>query len=208
MATAKVIDIKNHRPALRLQCSHCGAGATAACECGAPYVPAGKRAEEAVAANPEKSDRAIAAAIGVSHTTVQKARKATGNKLPVDEKRTGKDGKQRKLPEPTREGAVAAVVSAGNEVEPERMVRTRPSAEEMRRACKERPSFKSIRTWQGYLWDITSVADEFVVPPEFWESMPAEFWEFVKFAGQDPDQQAEALQNAIYVLQKIVAAKP
>ncbi|MGE9010479.1 hypothetical protein ACO2JO_17975, partial [Leptospira interrogans] len=46
-----------------------------------------KRAPDAVAANPVKSDRRIAEEIGVSHTTVQNARKATGNRLPV-EKRT------------------------------------------------------------------------------------------------------------------------
>jgi hypothetical protein len=64
------------------------------------YVPAGKRAEQAVVANPEKSDRAIAEEIGVSHTTVQKARKATGNNVPVA-KRVGKDGKARKMPIPS-----------------------------------------------------------------------------------------------------------
>jgi hypothetical protein len=65
-----------------------------------------------VVKNPEKSDRAIAAEIGVSHTTVQKARKTTGNQLPVEvscgsapapcalvETRTGKDGKVRRLPQ-------------------------------------------------------------------------------------------------------------
>lgn len=43
---------------------------------GVAYVPAGKRAAAAVAANPEKSDRAIAAELGVSPTTVGKARKS------------------------------------------------------------------------------------------------------------------------------------
>jgi len=53
--------------------------ADAACNCGAPYVPAGRRAAEAVATNPEKSDRAIAAEIGVDRETVARARKiATG----------------------------------------------------------------------------------------------------------------------------------
>jgi hypothetical protein len=51
-------------------------------------------AKRAVAAHPEKSNRAIAKETGVSHTTVQKAR-ATGNKLPV-EKRVGRDGKARR----------------------------------------------------------------------------------------------------------------
>jgi hypothetical protein len=62
-------------------------------------MPAGQRAAAAIAANPQMSDRAIAAEIGASHTTVQKARRATGNKLPVDdEARTGLDGKVRRLP--------------------------------------------------------------------------------------------------------------
>jgi hypothetical protein len=42
-------------------------------------VDASLRAAEAIAKNPEKSDRAIAAEIGASHTTVQRARKSTGN---------------------------------------------------------------------------------------------------------------------------------
>ena len=83
--------------AAKLECSSCGAKADAACNCGTPYIPAGERAARAVAASPEKSDRAIAAELGVSHTTVQNARKATGNHLPVDE-RIGLDGKVRRLP--------------------------------------------------------------------------------------------------------------
>lgn len=82
----------------RLVCKACGAAGEGSCGCGADYVPAGERAAEAVAANPAKSDRAIAEEIGVSHPTVAKARKAaTGKSLPVD-KRTGRDGKARKLP--------------------------------------------------------------------------------------------------------------
>ncbi len=86
------------RPALEIGCSSCGATVDAACECGVPYMPAGQRAAAAIAANPQMSDRAIAQEIGASHTTVQKARKATGNQLPVDETRTGLDGKVRRLP--------------------------------------------------------------------------------------------------------------
>jgi hypothetical protein len=56
-----------------------------------------KRAEEAVAANPEKSDRAIAQEIGVSDKTVAKARKRTADQSAVA-KRTGKDGKKRMSP--------------------------------------------------------------------------------------------------------------
>lgn len=82
---------------LPYECSSCGASARAGCNCGVAYVPAGERAAAAVAANPEKSDRAIAAEIGVSHPTVGKVRKATGKLFPV-EKRTGRDGKMRKQP--------------------------------------------------------------------------------------------------------------
>lgn len=57
-----------------------------------------KRSDAAVAANPEKSDRAIAADIGVHKNTVARARKVTGPQGPV-EKRVGKDGKARKLPQ-------------------------------------------------------------------------------------------------------------
>ena len=56
------------------------------------------RAAAAIATNPGKSDRAIAAEIGVDHKTVGKARKATGEQSPVQE-RTGLDGKTRRLPE-------------------------------------------------------------------------------------------------------------
>jgi transposase len=65
--------------------------------CGAPYVPASQRAAAAIAASPGKSDRAIAAEIGVSDFTVRKARKRTASNLAV-EKRVGKDGKARKMP--------------------------------------------------------------------------------------------------------------
>jgi hypothetical protein len=82
---------------VRLACSACGAEANASCNCGKPYLPR-QRAAEAVAAHPEKSDRAIAEEIGVSHQTVARARDATGPHGPVDEARTGRDGKTRKLP--------------------------------------------------------------------------------------------------------------
>jgi hypothetical protein len=79
----------------RLECSACGAGGEASCTCGAPYLPAGQRAVEAVKANPEKSNRAIAGELGVSKDTVRRAR--TGASAPVD-KRVGLDGKTRRLP--------------------------------------------------------------------------------------------------------------
>jgi hypothetical protein len=87
--------IKMRRPAAlprQIGCSACGATTDAACDCGVPYVPAGERAAAAIVAHPEKSDRAIAAEIGVDHKTVGAARRAGGERSPP-EKRIGQDGK-------------------------------------------------------------------------------------------------------------------
>jgi hypothetical protein len=81
----------------KLVCRECHASIDAPCNCGAGYVlEPGERAAAAVAASPEKSDRAIAAEIGVGHQTVARARRATGPDGPVDAPRTGLDGKTRK----------------------------------------------------------------------------------------------------------------
>lgn len=85
------------RRPIRLACEKCGAETHAACDCGVAYTAAAARAADAIAANPEKSDRAIAAAIGVGRETVRRARKATAPHGAV-EKRIGLDGKARKLP--------------------------------------------------------------------------------------------------------------
>jgi hypothetical protein len=82
-----------------LECPKCGAAGQGSCDCGEPYVPAGDRAAKAVAADPSKSDRAIAAEIGTTHKTVARARKSTGDQSPV---RVGRDGKRRKMPERDR----------------------------------------------------------------------------------------------------------
>jgi hypothetical protein len=56
-------------------------------------------AARAVAANPGKSDRAIAAEVGVSEKTVAKARRSTAEKSAVGSAtRIGRDGKARKVP--------------------------------------------------------------------------------------------------------------
>lgn len=73
-------------------CSKCGAKARPGCNCGVAYVPAHVFAAKAVAAHPEKSDRAIAKEIGVDHKTIAKARKSVGDKSPTA-KRVGADGK-------------------------------------------------------------------------------------------------------------------
>lgn len=86
------------KAALRdMVCQECGVVGTASCDCGAPYIPAAARAALAVAANPQMSDRAIGADIGVSGETVRRARKATATDVAV-EKRVGLDGKARQLP--------------------------------------------------------------------------------------------------------------
>ena len=87
------------RPAaLEIGCSACGTTVDAGCDCGAPYLPAGQRAAAAVAANPQRSNRAIADEIGVDEGTVRKARRATADDSAVDEPRIGMDGKVRRLP--------------------------------------------------------------------------------------------------------------
>lgn len=85
------------KPALAIGCTSCGATVDAACDCGAPYAPAGDRAAAAVAANPQKSNRAIADEIGVSYETVRRARTDTDVSVD-DDARVGLDGKARRMP--------------------------------------------------------------------------------------------------------------
>jgi hypothetical protein len=81
----------------RMICTGCGAEANASCNCGKPYVPKAQRAKEAIEAKPHLSNVAIAKDIGVDEKTVRKAR-ATSDQSEVDEKRTGRDGKVRRMP--------------------------------------------------------------------------------------------------------------
>jgi len=74
----------------RMICTGCGAEANVSCTCGVAYVPAAQRAANAVKANPEKSNRAIAEEIGVDEKTVRKARGADQS---APEGVTGRDGK-------------------------------------------------------------------------------------------------------------------
>lgn len=96
-----------NRKALTLRCAGCGTMQDAACDCGVGYLSAKEYAAKFVVENPQMSDRAIAAEIGVSGPTVAKARKATANKFAVEAERPedrpitlriGRDGKARKLP--------------------------------------------------------------------------------------------------------------
>jgi len=84
---------------VRLMCSSCGSPGEGTCRCGAPYVTPGERAEEAVKANPGKSDRVIAEETGIPQRTVSRARNRTEPSGSVG-KRVGKDGKARKQPKP------------------------------------------------------------------------------------------------------------
>jgi hypothetical protein len=70
----------------------CGANCEASCDCGVAYVPASDCAAAAIAANPAKSDRVIAADIGVNPETVRRARKKSTAADAAVAKRTGKDG--------------------------------------------------------------------------------------------------------------------
>jgi len=112
--TERVAEIKQ-QPA-RLRCTGCGATTDAACACGVGYVPAHEYAAKAVVANPEMSDRVIAAELGVDHETVRRARKSVGEKAPTA-KRIGKDGKKypatktKRHARPTPAAATPAVVS-------------------------------------------------------------------------------------------------
>ena len=115
-AARKALEARSLLDARRLECSDCGAAATANCGCHAPYVPAGERAAKAVAENPEKSDRAIAAELGVSKDTIRRARKSTGAHAPVDEPRVGKDGKKRRKIEEYEHGSapIGKFISKGS----------------------------------------------------------------------------------------------
>jgi hypothetical protein len=100
----------------RIVCTGCGAEANASCNCGVPYQPKSVRAREAIEANPEKSNRAIADESGLSEATIRRARASDD----APETVTGKDGKSypAKRPRledaPTHEGADAAQDQHGN----------------------------------------------------------------------------------------------
>jgi hypothetical protein len=94
-ATNMVVAFQQPNPTpAKICCSACGVSADAACDCGAPYLPVGQRAAEAIARNPEKSDRAIAAEIGVGNKTVSRARRTVSRDTVAA--RVGLDGKARR----------------------------------------------------------------------------------------------------------------
>jgi hypothetical protein len=81
----------------RMVCTGCGAEANASCNCGVSYIPKAIRAGDALRANPQKSDRAIADDLGVSAMTVGRTRDASGV-TDVTPDRIGGDGKTYHVP--------------------------------------------------------------------------------------------------------------
>jgi hypothetical protein len=75
-----------------LRCTGCGVEIPAVCDCNLPYdiVKPSVAAKKYAEAHPEKSNRAIAADIGVNDKTVRQVRKQSA----PETKRTGRDGKQ------------------------------------------------------------------------------------------------------------------
>jgi hypothetical protein len=84
-----------------LRCTGCGAENASPCGCGVGFelLRPGKAAELFVKEHPQKTDRAIAAEIGVDHKTVAAARQAVGENSPT-ETRIGQDGKNYKPSKP------------------------------------------------------------------------------------------------------------
>jgi hypothetical protein len=103
---SSLYDTALNLPKPTLACSVCGAEAEAACDCNAPYVPAAQKAAEALALHPERSDRSIAAAIGVSDFTVRKIRQRAGL---ARVRRVGKDGRLRSVPPPNPQAELLAL---------------------------------------------------------------------------------------------------
>ena len=111
--------------ATRLVCSKCGARGEMNCACGVDYIRAGEFAATAVAdpANAAKSNRALAAELGVGEATVRRVRSGAPNDAP--EKRIGKDGKHYSRPKIDKaKAAVEAIVARGG-----RPTRTKVMAE-------------------------------------------------------------------------------
>jgi hypothetical protein len=109
-----VLKFETKPKAVVIRCEACGATADAACSCGAAYVPVVECAAKAVAATPQKSDRAIAAQLGIDHKTVAKARRA-GGELSPPQTRIGRDGKTYPMPKARPNDETAEVRSDDEE---------------------------------------------------------------------------------------------
>jgi hypothetical protein len=86
----------------RMVCTGCGSEANASCNCGLSYIPKKIRAAEAIKAAPEKSDRAIAADLGLGKDTVRRARDQIGACAPPQSERIGRDGKSYPASQPSK----------------------------------------------------------------------------------------------------------
>jgi hypothetical protein len=113
---------------LEFSCSKCGADR--GCDCNAPAI---KKAAAAIAANPQKSNRAIAAETGVGLGTVNRARKAgePHGSPEVAEVRIGRDGKSYKKKKPTAPTTAPTAPTAGPEF-------GRRTKHDERKFCEER----------------------------------------------------------------------
>jgi hypothetical protein len=102
---------------LTMRCTACGALAQAACNCGAPYayISPGELAAKALKDNPALSDREIANKLGIGATTVRRARPTAPNG--AVEKRTGKDGKTRRMPKRKRPSKAPGVKQAQRSID-------------------------------------------------------------------------------------------
>jgi hypothetical protein len=98
---SQVIKMSSRSLALALRCTACGAEANAACECGANYEPASVAAARALKSDPGKSNRALAALVGVDEGTVRKLRNSTAEFSAV-ERTVGQDGKARPAVRPSK----------------------------------------------------------------------------------------------------------
>lgn len=87
-----------------LHCTACGTEAEAKCDCHKPYayMPAHEAAALAVAAHPEKTDRAISEITGIPHKTVSRARDATVSNDTIAF-RIGRNGKKYPVRKPAPE---------------------------------------------------------------------------------------------------------
>jgi hypothetical protein len=79
--TASVIELRQEKKEAQFVCSACGADR--GCQCNEPAVPKAQKAIEALKANPEKSNRAIADEIGADKVIVDRARKPTPHRLAI-----------------------------------------------------------------------------------------------------------------------------
>jgi hypothetical protein len=82
-------ELSNRLPVV---CAGCGVEANAACNCGVAYAPKVVRAAEAIKANPQKSDRAIAEELGINQSTVSRVRQR-GDADASPAEHVGRDGK-------------------------------------------------------------------------------------------------------------------